>query len=199
MRGPVLAAVAAMAWGATACAPALAVHTDVDPGLSVSDYRTFSIRRATEPLGGVAPALSDLTLTSTSTERAVRSAIAADLERRGYVQSDSSPDLLVTYYLAPPPQLELSEWESGYIWRPSIWRDWGPTAGDPTPAEYANGAVIIDILDASTNALVWRGHAVAPAAEDDHLYQRNLGQSVAAIIRQLPESSPGLALKGAAD
>jgi hypothetical protein len=78
------------------------------------------------------------------------------------------------------------------LWRPADWRGWGPGPNDATPAEYANGAVLIDVVDARTGQLLWRGHAAANASSDEHISIKGLDRTVAAILDRFPSGTVAL-------
>ena len=79
-----------------------------------------------------------------------------------------------------------------YLWRANDWRGWGPGQNDATPAEYAQGAVIIDVVDAKSKQLLWRGHGPATASEDVATSVKRLDQAVDAILSQFPQRSLAL-------
>jgi hypothetical protein len=60
----------------------------------------------------------------------------------------------------------------------------GQGRNDPTPAEYADGAVIIDLVDARTKQLLWGGTVWRRPPERAHL--RKLNQTGGVILDQLP-------------
>jgi hypothetical protein len=78
------------------------------------------------------------------------------------------------------------------------WRGCLPSAGakDATPAEYAHGAVVIDVVDARTNQLLWRGHDAADPTGDPRVTMRGLDHAVAAILDRFPGRTLALAPAG---
>jgi hypothetical protein len=60
------------------------------------------------------------------------------------------------------------------------------------PAEYAQGAVIIDVVDARTELLLWRGHGPAAASDDEASSVKRLDQAADAILDQFPQRSLAL-------
>ena len=79
-----------------------------------------------------------------------------------------------------------------YLWRANDGRGWGPGQNDATPAEYAQGAVIIDVVDAKSKQVLWRGHGPATASEDVATSVKRLDQAVDAILSQFPQRSLAL-------
>ena len=65
--------------------------------------------------------------------------------------STSTPDLLVAYHLGIKDKIDVSSWGYGY----GRWGGWG--GGNLDVRQYKEGTMIIDLVDASTRELVWRG------------------------------------------
>jgi hypothetical protein len=196
MRVPMASALAAILLGLTACAPAPEVQTVVAPEAGLDGLRTFRVVLASSYLGDVLPGETSPAFLNSTTERELGKEIAAQLERRGYAANDASPDVLVEYGTAVKEELDPTDWSFNYLWRPEDWRGWGPGANDATPAEYAHGAVVIDVVDARTNQLLWRGHEAADPTGDPRVTMRGLDHAVAAILDRFPGRTLALAPAG---
>ena len=181
-----IAAMAAVAFTVAACSPGIDVQTVVAPAASQDQPRTVSVMPAAEYVGGRTPDEFNPLLNTVAASRALRKALVQGLGRHGYLVSDSTPDALVVYYLALPQQSDFSDWDSDYVWRPGWWRNWGPGAADATPAEYADGAIVIEMVDIRSGQVLWRKHAVAPAPARELRYEKVLARSVAAMLDRLP-------------
>jgi hypothetical protein len=192
MRAHLLTGAAAAALALAACSPGLEVHTLALPETGLTGYHTFQIVAAPELLGTPSVGATDPLLDNAMTAQSLRRDIVAGLERRGYVPSPDHPDLLVVYSLDLPPRQDVTDWQYGYIWRPASLRGSGPGSVSLTPAEYADGAVVIDLMDNRTGRLLWRGHGVADAPDDERQYVSSLAQSVRAVLNRLPESALAL-------
>ena len=183
-----LMAVASTLFSVAGCGTGPEVKTSVAPDAGETGMHTFALM-APVYLGGRPIGANNPLLISSTTDDALHKDIVNLLTDRGYVQADSDPDLLVVYYLSPRHGGDPSDWDYGYTWRPSWLKGEGPAAINLTPAEYDDGAVIIDVLDAHTGQRLWRGHGVADTPDDERQYDRNLSQTVTAILDRLPESS----------
>jgi hypothetical protein len=189
---PIYGTLAACSLAIAACSPPLPVQTVVAPEGDFGTARTFQVvQTPADYLGDVLPGETSLTWVNTSTSRALARDITSDLERRGYAAADSSatPDVIVEFATAVREPLDPTDWAYDYAWRSTDWRGWGPGPNDAAPTEYAQGAVIIDVLDGRTHHLLWRGHAPAQFTEDERTYERRMGQTVKAIIDELPGNS----------
>lgn len=102
----------------------------------------------------------------------VRQAATNELQERGFVQVEKNPDFLVTYHTAEKEDQQRSGtyMQLGYGYR-SHASIFGPgVLLDLTPRSFQEGTLIIDIVDARSNELVWRGW------NDAVLNQRNFDQ-----------------------
>ena len=192
MRVPVPGAMAAVVILAAACAPTPEVQTVVAPDAGLSSLQTFRVIEADTYLGNIQPGETHPAFANSTTSRALERRIAAELERRGYTENEVAPDVLVEYGAAAKEDLDPSDDSYDYLWRPADWRGWGPGPNDATPAEYANGAVVIDVVDARTGQLLWRGHAAADASRDEHISIQGLDRTVAAILDRFPSRTVAL-------
>jgi hypothetical protein len=192
MRRSIYGTLAVCSLAIAACASPPPVQTVVAPEVDFAAVRTFHVvETPAEYLGDVLPGETSQTWVNTSTSRTLARDITTDLERRGYAAADSSgtPDVIVEYSTAVREPLDATDWAYNYAWRSSDWRGWGPGPNDATPAEYAEGAVIIDVLDGHTHHLLWRGHAPAQSTDDERTYERRMGRTVEAIIDELPQAT----------
>ena len=181
-----IVAMAAAALTLTACSPGIDVHTVTAPVALQDQPRTVRVMPAAEYVGGRTPYEYSPLLNDAAASRAIRQDLVRGLTGRGYVVSESRPDALLVYYLALPGQNDFTDADFEYIWRPAWWRGWGPGSSDATAAEYTQGAIVMEMVDAKTGQVLWREHALAPVAERERQYEKVLGQSVAAMLDHLP-------------
>lgn len=84
----------------------------------------------------------------------IRGAVDAELVAKGFVPSrDGKPDFLVAYHTGSQQGISVVGW--GYGCGP--WWGWGP--GGWSVYQYEVGTLVVDIVDARTKSLVWRGWA----------------------------------------
>lgn len=198
MRSRPLLGVAALSTLALmACGPAIDVRTVVSPDAHFGTLHTFRILPAPEPRRGERLPPDDPMLVNSITNRALRHAVSDALAERGYVPSDSHPDFLVAYYASSKHKLDVTWWNYGYPFRPRWWRGWGPRWGGPVVTEYTEGTVIIDLLDAATKDLLWRGRGVAVVSDDVQEYLIDLKRTISAILDELPRATPAVVARAA--
>jgi hypothetical protein len=189
-----LIAAAAGVLAVTGCNPAPDVHTSVPPDAGLGNRLTFQLRSEPGYLGGPVIGAYHPAAVNSATSQALRADIAASLTRQGYVEGEGNPGVLIVYYLTVPPVSDVTDWGYGYLWRPDWARGEIPGSVNLSPAEYANGAVVIDMIDPSSGALLWQGHAVARRPDDERMLARDLRQTVASIISRVPGPSVAIGM-----
>jgi Domain of unknown function (DUF4136) len=125
---------------------AQSVKADYDKATDFAKYKTFSFKKGTD-----AP-------TPFAQER-IQAAITAQLKERGIVPSDA-PDLHVYTHTKLSTQQRVDVTSYGYGGYPG-WGGWGGGFGSSSVmvTDVPMGTVMIDVVDAKTDALVWRGIA----------------------------------------
>ncbi len=86
----------------------------------------------------------------------IRSAVDTQLESSGLTRADGPADVLVVYHAGGEQQVEAADWGSGG------W--WGRGGGEENT--YHKGTLIVDLVDAATRKLVWRGTATRALSEE---------------------------------
>jgi len=153
---------------------------------ATTTYRTVQLMAAPDYLGGVPIGAAHPPEANSATARAIHRDLAAELTRRGYVVTTGDADLMVYCHLALPTPDDPTSWDAGYVWRPQWARDTRPEGFDMAPQEYGEGSLIIDLVDAQTGGIVWRGHGVTPLQDDAFLYARELARTVRAVLADVP-------------
>ena len=183
----------------TACGPSIAVQTVGGPAKDISTLQTFRMLPTPAPRDDVALDANDPMLVNSLTNRELHRHIVAAFIGRGYRVDDERPDFVVAFYASTRTTLDVTNWDYGYPFRPRWWRGWGLRPA-PVVTEYTEGTVIIDVLDAKTRELLWRGRGVAMVSDDVNAYVKDLCAAVHAILDEFPlaatvvarhESAPG--------
>jgi hypothetical protein len=123
---------------------AVTVKSDYDKNADFSKYKTFALKKGTD-----AP-------TPFAQER-ITSAVKNELKARGMTESDS-PDVFVYTHTKVSTEKRVDVTSFGYGGYPG-WGGWGGSFGTSTAmvTDVPMGTVVVDIVDAKTNELVWRG------------------------------------------
>jgi hypothetical protein len=136
--------------------PALALAQkttyDFDKSANFAGYKTYATKDGTK----VGQQLIDDRI-----EKAIEGAMAA----KGFTKSDANPDVFVVYHVAFDKQKDISTFSSGYGggYGPYGWGWGGGWGGGTTSTQVRDiliGTLVVDIADAKTKQMVWRGMGV---------------------------------------
>jgi uncharacterized protein DUF4136 len=155
---------------ATACAQTARTVTNYDPSANFSRFHTYSWRQSTPTDRG----LMD--------ERIIQS-VNRELKRKGLIQVEQGGDLEVRYFITVDERLDISwdDLDSPY------WSFWDRRLHGQTIArEVPEGTIVVDLIDARENQVVWRGVSV------DELNERNgdLETQISFVAAEMFEDYP---------
>ncbi len=122
------------------------VTTDYNHKTNFSEYHTYAWR-SREGMGSH-NAFQDGFL-----DQRLREAVDRELQSKGWVETNNSPDVYVTYYAGTRERENVANFP--YVVDPWFWGYWN----DVMVTHYIHGTFIIDMIDAHTNHLVWRAYA----------------------------------------
>lgn len=175
----------------TSCAPPLTVQSSFDPAANFKVYQTFAWHPAEVPApkqgsGGL--------LYSTLLDQRVKEAIASELVKKGITPDVSRPGLIVAYDIAvtvPEDAANINFPNPNFGYGYSYWYGYRYNYdGDAVPdfrsiGKFRPGSLVIDLIDANTRRLIWRGALDAgldPVTIDiDHI-----NKTVARVMSQFP-------------
>jgi len=171
---------AASAWltllGTTALSQS--VTFDYDPTARFLAYKSYAWTRGTE--------LPD----KLNHARVVRSIEARLAEKAlARVEPGDGPDLLVAYHTSFDQNLRIDAFSTGAGWGPF---GLGPDrSGSATVQKILVGTLVVDIIDARTHTLVWRGMASGDIKPNDKPQQRDkkLAKAMEKMFRNYPPRS----------
>lgn len=165
-----IAAVAIVA----SCASGPTINTDFNPATNFAQYNSFGFK-ATEQIP------------DPIVESRIQSAITSALTSRGWTRNDLSPSVWVVPHVQLSEQTQLNTYNSGwgYGWR------WGGGASTTTVEKIPVGTVIIDLVDARENQMIWRGTASntlqQKASPEER--QQNLNEAMQRLFAKFPPGS----------
>jgi hypothetical protein len=139
-------------------AAAQEVHVDYDRAADFPSFKSFAWK---DVKAGSLEGSNDLVHT-----RIVK-AIENQLAQAGLAESESAPDLLVTYHASTKQDVRVDTTMYNYGYGSSWYWDpyWGSTygsgfaTGTSQVVTYTRGTLVVDIIDAKTSKLVFRGVA----------------------------------------
>ena len=121
-------------------------------------------------------------------QRRIQGSVDKELKRRGYERlTTGDPDFKVSYYVGVEGKLDIGSVNTyyGYGW-------YGPTGmvmySSGRTREYDEGTFILDIVDAPTRDLVWRGIAQAKLTTslDPNVRQAQIDKAVQKVLSMFP-------------
>lgn len=165
-----------------ACA-GIPVSTDYDPNWQVPATPAYAW--LPHPLSKADP-MVDNDLVAARVHRAVDEQLAA----KGFsvAASEAEVNVLVTYHIGEEEKLDINTFHSSYGYYP-CWHCWGPGFdSDIWVSQYTQGKLIVDLVDAKTKQLVWRGIASRRVPSFDSPQERDqyIRETVAAIFKKFP-------------
>lgn len=133
-----------------ACSP-ISVSTDYDTQADFSSLKSFNW------LEGTVMSKKDALKPDGLVAKRVKEATISELERKGYVfVKTESPDFFVIVHTGVEDRIDITRW--GYTYA----RRWGPFGRRTTVSKYREGTLFIDIINARTKELIWRGSGTSP-------------------------------------
>jgi len=162
---------------ATGLVWALQTSTEFSAKVDFTRYKTWSWGQSEVPANPVA-------------EKRIRDAVEARLAEKGWTKADAGPgDAVVSIHGVVKDQESFDVLYSG--WAPG----WGGSGygvgsgvGTSVQTKVRSGTLVIDVFDATTKMLVWRGTAegtLGPASEVDK-NMKKIDQAVEKLLRNFP-------------
>ncbi len=180
MRISPLLAVVAIAFAA--CNP-VHVTTSAAPGSNLSSYRTFRVLKLPAARAGLPTINNDPMLETSVSSRSLREHLANAFIARGYAVNEENPDFTVAYYASRRGKLDVTAYNYGY---PGRWGGWRGGERVVSVEPYVEGTVIVDVVNAKTHELVWRGRGVSDISDEPETYGQNLNRTVKDIVARFP-------------
>ena len=166
--------------------------TDFDRTANFSAYKTFAWGDAEIKVGNPVYE-SDLI------HKNIRSTVESEFAKRGIVEDKNDPDFIVSYHTYTEQKTRSTgRSHYGYPFFPFRFHpfmygwSWGfPYNGygftDSQSYSFTEGTLIIDVEDATTKELVWRG-SVAGKVDNTSSLQKQIGKGIRAIMKKYPVS-----------
>jgi hypothetical protein len=176
-----MTALALFALATSGCAATMSVSSHAERGLDFGKYRTYAWGQADAlPIGD--PRLDK----NPFFQDAFYGAAERQLASRGLKRSTSGrADLLIHYHATIAPRLDVRRIDPDY--RGCNEHD---CPGAVTASEM--GTIIVDMIDARTNRLVWRGWAqsrIGNMIEDQEKLTTRISESLERMLEQFPPAA----------
>ena len=168
-----LAAAALGAAALTACA-SMDVRSFVERGADLTKYRTFTWAAPDAQATGD-PRLDN----NPFFHERIQAAVEQRLKARAYEKTTADqPDLLIHYHASVTQQISSNGSNQPYV-----------SCEDCKPFVFDAGTIVVDLVDARTHRLVWRGWAegsIEGVVNDQAWMEKRIDEAVARIMNRLP-------------
>ena len=153
-----------------ACSSSVKYRYDYDQMVEFRRYRRYAWMPAPKQASGEMRV-------DTINDRRIKQAVNVELLKRGMQIVDSQPDLYVAYHLGAPGMTNPNYTGDSY------------GGGELAMAEVGSGAFVLDMIDAKTNELIWRG--IASGAydakdTDPEKIQKSVNKIVDNLLKKYP-------------
>lgn len=158
----------------TSCAT-VEVKSDYDTKAVFSEYKSFGFYKNS---------IDKVEISDLDKKRILR-AIDKNLSEKGFSKS-TTPDLLVSFSTKAEKSVQVSPnygYGFGWGWYNPFW--FGNSFGNTT-YETIHGILIIDLIDAKKNELVWQGVGKAPLVDGPEAKTERVNEIVTAIFAKYP-------------
>src|SRR6201984_1682641 len=157
------------------------VKTDFDHQATCSQYKTYSWQE-------IKPANS-------LWDSRIKNAVDAQLSAKGWTQVDNGGDVAIVAIKMTKTQRTLHTYYDnfgfggGWGWR--RFGGYGDSFGDSTTTEqdYKEGTLVVDIFDAKSKQVIWRGSAEGTLSDSAAKNEKNLDKGVAKMFKEFPPGS----------
>ncbi len=140
------------------------VTTDSDPAAPFATYKTYAWTPGTA---------SDVSLT----EQRIHNGVNAQLQGKGMTQVDSNPNVFVATHVTTHTVPQVIADGFG---------PWGFGGGMATVQTYTEGSLIVDLYDATTRKMVWRGVATATVSSKPEKNASKIDKSLMKMFERYP-------------
>ena len=174
----------------TACSSGLAVRSDVDPNADFRRYSTWDFFEVMGVEGGNnSPVFGEY----------FREAITREMTGLGYRRS-ADPDLLVNVTMRGDDKVKMTSYTEPYVsgayYRRPGSRYYGSSVGvgvatSSRPAKVLEASIFVDLVDSTSNRMVWQGVAVADASDSAAKRLRDAIHTAVNRVFELYPQTPG--------
>ncbi len=162
------------------------IIVDKDPSVAFETYRTYKWN-VLEKNNSQNPIYK-----SELINQSLTASIDQELSKKGYVMDESKYDFLVDFHIyVQSKTVEDRNYAGGYYRGERYYSNWGYEPGPYNWNEgfglyqYDDGTLLVDIVDAKSNKLVWRG-ATKRVVDEQRNISRDFAKNVARILHKFP-------------
>ncbi|MEX1309013.1 MAG: DUF4136 domain-containing protein [Candidatus Sulfomarinibacteraceae bacterium] len=171
---------------AAASAAAMDIYVDYDRSGRFSWYKTWAWAETEE---------TSLKGHNDLMHSRIKNAIEHYISQGRLIEDTENPQLYITYHAVSSPAMKVNPVSFGVGFGGGWAMDpyWGGVGvSTASAATYEQGTLIIDIWEAETKKLVWRGVAVDAFVDDPKKADKKINQAIEKMIKKWRKMKPGL-------
>ena len=181
----------AVMWTAAGCEPTPKIGYDFDRSTDFSAYHTYAWMSGDQEKTG------DRRADSSAVDMRIRIAVGTQLRLKGYqTLPEGTPDFFVAYHVGlkdSSPSISTQYYSDGMAGHAFSHSADSRSASGAAPslnetASYLTGSLLIDVIDAGTKKLVWRGTAAGEV--DPGLTSQQRDERTKAIVHSILSHFP---------
>jgi hypothetical protein len=157
--------------GLTSCSP-FQIRSDYAETANFNSYKTYKIR------------IDDLKLNDIDKDR-VLNELSRQLQSKG-LQSGENPDLIINVKANHKKITDINSSSPYGMWGWGGPFGWGVGMNRTWTTNYNEGALIVDLIDAKSNKLVWQGIGSGISVDSPKAKQRQIPEIMAEIMKNYP-------------
>ena len=170
----------------TSCGSTVSVTNDFDKSIDFKKYKTFSFYHL-KTTGEISKLNADR----------VVNAIILEMKGKGYVEDKNNPDLLINAVTVLQEKEATTVSSTNYYGYGGYYRPCGYGYGygygypvgnsvDVNTYNYKDGTIMVDILDAKTEKLIWEGTGTSEITSKVQEPERAIGYAISKILASYP-------------
>jgi hypothetical protein len=164
-------------WLGGCAASSVAVRSDYDRQANFREYNTYAFAE-------MKPDKNDPILGSSLNQKRFAQAMEAEMKARGYVKTTENPDLLVSF--------QTDSRNKQYTQTNNNWGYWWWYGNNNTSTRnYEEGRIIVNLIDARTNELVWQGWATGELNDRRKERDEVFREVIYRIMQEYPHRAGG--------
>ena len=160
------------------CSSSITVNHDFDSSANFAALKSFDWLPVPPAAGGSVRAEMER---NSLLDKRVKAAVNSQLVTKGYIMDNVNPDFLLSYHTGVEDKISVTDWGYNYA-RPY----WGTSHVDVY--QYKQGTLVLDVIEATSKNLIWRGVAQGTLQERATPEEREekLGQAVTKLLDNFP-------------
>ena len=157
---------------------AVYINSDYDKQVDFSKFKTYAFYKT---------GIDKVEISDLDKKRIMRS-IDQQMSAKGFTKSET-PEMLINICTKEREQVNVNQFNAGFGygwgfgWNPMFW---GGGMGMNNVSTFAEGTLLIDIIDSTKKELIWQGEGVGHLTQKTDKKDQNINEFVTRILSQYP-------------